>query len=144
MLYVPRVSDTSIALLVLGLHGVIFTLLGAGLLINARNFRKRALRAQGQVVGLRRSESSEGYVYYPILRFTTVYGQVVQAESDVGSDPPSARQGQHVAIMYDPADPARLRIDNLTDSGTLLAGIFLGVGLLLLFSGIAVGVVTIL
>ncbi|MFF4776862.1 DUF3592 domain-containing protein [Microtetraspora fusca] len=137
-------SESGIAVLVLGLLGVTFTLVGAGLLANARAFRRRALRAQGHVVGLRRSDSSDGVVFYPIVRFATAYGQPVEAESRFGSNPPSARPGQTVTVMYDPADPRRIRIDNLTGSGVLLGGIFLGVGLVLLIAGIGVGAATLL
>ncbi|MEV0970696.1 DUF3592 domain-containing protein [Microtetraspora glauca] len=137
-------SESTIAILVLGLIGVIFSLVGAGLLINAREFRRRALRAPGHVVGLRRSDSGDGPTFYPIVRFMTAYGQEVETQSRFGSNPPAARPGQTVTVMYDPADPRRIRIDNATGNGTLLGGIFLGVGLLLLLAGIGVGVASVL
>ncbi len=128
----------------LGGLGVIFALLGAGLLVNARDFRRRALRAQGNVVGLRRSSSSEGDVFYSIVRFTTAYGQAVEAETRFASNPPPARPGQTVTVMYDPSDPHRMRIDTPLGRGSLLGGIFLGVGLVLLLVGVGVGVATLL
>ncbi|MEZ0070688.1 DUF3592 domain-containing protein [Planotetraspora sp. GP83] len=128
--------------LILGLIGVVFALIGGGLTISARDFRKRAQRVQGEVVRLRPSRSSEGgTVYYPTVRFTTVYGQRVEAECPFGSSPPPAMPGDQVPILYDPAKPTRVRIDSATGSGTLIGVIFLGVGLVLFTAGVVVAAV---
>jgi hypothetical protein len=79
-------------------------------------------------------------VYYSIIRFTTVYGQQIEAETSFGSNPPPARPGEQVPVLYDPARPTRIRIDSLTGRGTLLGVIFLVVGLALFVAGAGVAV----
>ncbi|GAA0394772.1 hypothetical protein GCM10009530_52840 [Microbispora corallina] len=137
-------SQTTLVTAILAGIGLIFTLIGGGLTINARDFRKRAQRTQGLVVRLRASHSDDGTVYYPTIRFTTVYGQQVEAETPFGSSPPPARPGQQVPVLYDPAKPTRVRIDSVTGSGILVGGIFLAVGLVLFAAGAGVAVTQVL
>jgi hypothetical protein len=123
--------------LVLGVVGVITTLVGGGLGIGARRFRRRAERVEGEVVRLRPSRSRNGrIVYYPTVRFTTVYGQRVEAESPLGGTPPPAMPGDKVPVLYDPARPTRVRIDNATGSGFLAGMVFLGTALAILSAGL--------
>jgi hypothetical protein len=141
------VSDNGDVALICGTIGVILTFLGGAVIFNTRDFRRRARRGWGQVIRLRmnqtggsRRERRNSAVYHPILRFTTVDGQTVEAESPVGGNPPPARPGERVAIMYDPGDPTQVRIDSPMGSGTLLGAVFMGVGLLLLVIGVRLGI----
>ncbi|WP_182873498.1 DUF3592 domain-containing protein [Microbispora sp. H10670] len=134
-------SQTALITLILSGLGLVFGLIGGGITVNAREFRRRAHRASGLVVGLRASHSDDGTVYYPTVRFVTLYGQQVEAESTYGSNPPPARPGEEVPVLYDPAKPTRIRIDSAAGSGTLLGGIFLALGVVLFTvgAGIALG-----
>ncbi|WP_182902246.1 DUF3592 domain-containing protein [Microbispora sp. H10830] len=131
-------SQTALITLILSGLGLVFGLIGGGITMNAREFRRRAQRSRGLVVGLRASRSDDGTTYYPTIRFTTVYGQQVEAETTYGSNPPPARPGEEVTVLYDPARPTRIRIDSAAGSGTLLGGIFLTVGIVLFTAGAGV------
>ena len=106
--------------------------------MNAREFRRRARRTRGMVVRLRASRSGDGTVYYPTIRFTTTYGQQVEAETTHGSNPPPALPGEEVPVLYDPAKPTRIRVDSLAGSGTLLGVVFLAIGIVLFAAGAGV------
>ncbi|MEV5410166.1 DUF3592 domain-containing protein [Thermopolyspora sp. NPDC052614] len=126
-------SERIVMPLVLGLVGLVFGLIGLWVLLSARNFKRRAVRAQGHVVALRPDRSgSDGVVYYPTVRFTTAYGQVVEAEANFGSKPAIGPVGHPVKVLYDPTNPVEYRIDSLWGRGTMFAAIFLGIGLVLL------------
>ena len=116
--------------------GAVFTLLGGGIMLNARRFRRRGLRVQGQVVRLRIRRLNRSTMFYPTVRFTTAYGQQVEAESWFGSNPPPGRPGEWVPVVYDPARPARMRIDRARIDGTLHGGIFLTVGVVAVALGV--------
>ncbi|MEN3539859.1 DUF3592 domain-containing protein [Microbispora sp. ZYX-F-249] len=134
-------SQTALITLILSGIGLLFGLIGGGITMNAREFRRRAQRTRGLVVGLRASRSDDGTVYYPTIRFTTVYGQQVEAETAYGSNPPPARPGEEVPVLYDPAKPTRIRVDSAAGSGTLLGGVFLAVGIVLFAAGAGVALV---
>ncbi|MGI5158245.1 DUF3592 domain-containing protein [Microbispora sp. CA-102843] len=131
-------SQTALITLILAGLGLVFGLIGGGITMNAREFRRRAQRTRGLVVGLRASRSDDGTSYYPTIRFTTMYGQQVEAETTYGSNPPPARPGEEVTVLYDPARPTRIRIDSAAGNGTLLGGIFLAVGIVLFTAGAGV------
>ncbi|MEU7887721.1 DUF3592 domain-containing protein [Microbispora bryophytorum] len=131
-------SQTALITLILSGLGLVFGLIGGGITMNAREFRRRAQRTRGLVVGLRASRSDDGTSYYPTIRFTTVYGQQVEAETTYGSNPPPARPGEEVTVLYDPARPTRIRLDSAAGSGALLGGIFLAVGVALFTAGAGV------
>ncbi|MEU6410495.1 DUF3592 domain-containing protein [Microbispora sp. NPDC046933] len=131
-------SQTALITLILAGLGLVFGLIGGGITMNAREFRRRAQRTRGLVVGLRASRSDDGTSYYPTIRFTTIHGQQVEAETTYGSNPPPARPGEEVPVLYDPARPTRIRIDSAAGSGTLLGGIFLAVGIVLFTAGAGV------
>lgn len=43
---------------------------------------------------------------YPVVRFTTARGQVVQFQAAQNSNPPHHRIGGSISILYDPAIPS--------------------------------------
>jgi hypothetical protein len=69
--------------------------------------------AEGTVVAMKESPATQesGVTYYPVIRYE-VGGQTYTFESHNSSDPPAYRVGERVALFYDPADPARARIDS--------------------------------
>ncbi|WP_405147900.1 DUF3592 domain-containing protein [Sphaerisporangium sp. NBC_01403] len=135
------------AAFIIGAIGLTMAVLGGAVILNARDFRRRARRGRGQVVRLRavrtggtRRERRHSAVYHPVLRFTTDNGEQVEAESPVGSNPPPASPGDRVPIIYDPADPTQVRIDSALGGGTLLGTLLIGFGLLLLVLGVRAGI----
>ncbi|WP_181449003.1 DUF3592 domain-containing protein [Nonomuraea aridisoli] len=126
------------AVLVICGLGLIFVLVGGGTAIGSRRFRRRAHRAQGLVVGLKPSSPHDGTAYYAIIRFTTRQGVHVEARTHVASNPPPARPGRQVRVLYDPDAPTLIRIDNLMGRGTLLGLICVVVGIATLFVGFVV------
>ncbi len=94
------------------LFTAIFMLVGLGLLLGGgyaalrtQQFLGRAVSAQGTVVELVRSRSSDSTTYRPVVQFTTSDGRPVEMVSSVGSNPPSYSVGETVQVWYDPAHP---------------------------------------
>ncbi|TDD45187.1 DUF3592 domain-containing protein [Nonomuraea terrae] len=119
------------AIAVVGGMGLLFAVVGGTLAIRSRGFRRRAHRARGLVVGLRpnRSGPGEGAAYHAVIRYTTRQGVHVEAETPFASNPPPARPGQQVGVLYDPDVPTQVRIDSAMGSGVLLGLIFFAVGI---------------
>ena len=99
---------------------------GVGMLVRTRRFLARAVRVPGMVTGLRRSPSSGngGSTYRPQFAFRTYEGREVHTESSIGSNPPPARPGQSITVLYDPRDPNRARVDSLVGRGGYIAWCF--------------------
>jgi hypothetical protein len=129
-------------LLFLGVGGV-FLVVGVGMPLRDRSFKRRARRADG-IVAANLVESSGTYSssnYRPVLRFITAEGRDVETPGQViGLVFALARPGSRVTVYYDPADPTKARIgDGFVPSGGclwafmwLLGSIFLGTGCLVL------------
>jgi hypothetical protein len=84
----------------------------------------RSAAAQGVVVGVRTSRSSDGATTYaPILRFTTGGGQSVEASPTLTTSWRPA-MGERWEIRYDPANPSRVWAD--TFLGTWFLPLLLG------------------
>lgn len=91
--------------------GLLFVVLGLLQVRSGRRFRAVARQVPGVVTALSyRSDSDGGGCYYPVLRFATVEGRPVDTVSFVGRSPAPARVGDHVQVLYDPADPRRARL----------------------------------
>jgi len=98
--------------------------LGVVIMVNARRFRRRAVRVPGRIVAMR----VRGSMYYPVVAFTTLDGRYVETGTNFGSSPPPGRVGDAVYVLYDPADPARARVDSLSGRGTLFGALFVAFG----------------
>ncbi|MET8047383.1 DUF3592 domain-containing protein [Streptosporangium sp. NPDC005286] len=114
--------------------GAVFAGIGVRVLTVGQRLRRHGVRVPGIVVGLRWSSSNgnDSGVYYPTLQFQTVQGSVVETESDLGSNPPPARPGQQVMVVYDPERPQRARLDGVGGKGVLHSVLFLTVGAVIL------------
>ena len=95
----------------------VFGLIGLGMLVgacllflNTRAFVAGASTAQGQVVDLLRSRSSDSETYKPVVTFTTADGRQVEFTSSMGSNPPAFRRGEQVTVLYHPQAPEEARI----------------------------------
>ncbi len=128
---------------------VIFALIGLGFLatglclqIAALRFRRHAIRVPATIVSMHAvatpnltGSSGSGPLYRPVVEFSTVEGQLVRAESKIGSNPAAGRVGETVAVFYDPALPNRIQLDTRVGSGACLALMFEAVGAMLLAIG---------
>lgn len=78
-------------------------------------------------------------VFYPVVRFTTARGQVVRFQAAQNSNPPHHRIGGSIRVLYDPANPQRVKFDtwrNRRGEGFLL--ISAGFGLVAIFAALYV------
>lgn len=108
----------------------------------ARRLREQGVRVPGVVVRLTFSPSrgtDPGGTYSPVLRFRTAEGQDMETESDVGTSPAPAREGDQVTVIYDPQKPTLARIDSMSGRGTAIGGLLVAGGLL--FTSIAATII---
>ena len=108
--------------------GLLFVAVGARIVQTARRFLRTAQRVPGVVTDLRCSSGSSGSsgIWTPVLRFTTRDGRQVDTTAMYGTNPPPARAGEQVTVLYDPERPARAALHGR------LGGRLLGSGLVLL------------
>jgi hypothetical protein len=105
------------------LAGALLIGLGVREFVTTQRFLAKASTADGVVVRVDKvvdyqwvgSGDERTYekvtAYYPVVRFVTASGQVVQYTDDVGEDPPAYRVGDSVRVLYDPANPQKARLD---------------------------------
>ncbi|HEX7129392.1 MAG TPA: DUF3592 domain-containing protein [Rhodanobacteraceae bacterium] len=115
---------------------------------NTRSFLAGAVRANGTVVALQRTESLEHddhhtyqtVSYFPIVQFTDASGKRIEFTSDSGSNPPAWSRGDHVEVLYRADAPGKPRINSFMSLwfGTLIAG-----GLGVVFTTIAVAMIVV-
>jgi hypothetical protein len=124
--------------------GLAWVAVGAGIISHQRNFRRRALTAQGVITGIRKvwtgghGNPDGSLVYRPTVRFTTMDGRAVEGETRKGSNPSPGRPGKPVTVYYDPADPWRFTIDSLDRMSGCVASAFIALGGLVLLIAAAV------
>ena len=128
------------------LFTAIFMLVGLGLMLvggyaamRTQEFLGDAASAEGTVVDLERSRSSDSTTYRPVVRFTTADGRPVEMVSSVGSNPPSYSVGERVGVLYNPELPEDAKLAGFfslwflpllfTGLGAVFASIGLGVSL---------------
>lgn len=141
-------------ILLTGLVGV--TLIGMGMagfgvkaLVDNERFLAKAAVADGVVVSVkdvveRRQTGSgtnvqvvEETQLYPVVRFTTARGQVVQFQAAPNSNPPHHRVGGSIRLLYDPANPRQVKFDtwrNRWGEGFIL--ISAGIGLVAIYAAV--------
>jgi len=90
--------------------GVFMVALGAFFYFRTKNFVARSQETKGTVTELAYDSDSEGSGYYSVFTFTTIAGQVIEATSNVRSNPPQHKVGEVIDILYDPAKPKDARI----------------------------------
>lgn len=119
-----------------------FAVLGAGLLAGGlfwaqqvRSFIAEASRADGTVVELAPSRSSDGATSWrPVVRFVAADGNAVQFSSSTSSNPPSYSRGEKVVVLYRAGTPQDAAISGFFSLwlGPLILGgmgaVFLGIG----------------
>jgi hypothetical protein len=121
--------------LVFSAIGVSFLCVGLWWSNNTHRFLATARTADGVVVDLApRSSSGSGLTYAPVIEFQPPGAAPLRYTESFSSNPPSHQVGEHVRVYYDPAQPARGRLDGFFSLwfGPLL---FSGMGLLFTLAG---------
>lgn len=122
------------------LAGIVLTVVGAVSVLRYLAWQARAERVPGIVARLTKevgySGSGGAFSRHPVLRFTTLAGQEVRARVKVGSNPPLAREGQRVTVVYDPRKPTEAVIEGKGWIQLLLYLVMTGLGVL--FVGLAI------
>lgn len=95
-----------------------FTVVGIGMLAgafflftNTQEFLKSALTADGTVVELVRTRSTDSYTYKPVVEFKTRDGSLIEFTSSSSSNPPSYSQGEIVEVLYQESFPEQAKIN---------------------------------
>lgn len=141
----PQRLKRKISLKTLNVIKYVFAFIGASMLAGAfasysstTSFLERSETAQGTVVELIRSRSSDSNSYYPVIEFTAASGRRVEFQSNSGSNPPSYNRGEQVSVFYEPSNPEAAKIDgffSLWGAALIVGGIgsvfgVIGVGML--------------
>jgi hypothetical protein len=114
----------AVLLIGLGVRGVVAT----------QRFLASTSAADGVVVEVDDDTNYEKgtTTYYPVVRFVTGSGKVVQYRDHSGENPPAYQVGDLVRVLYDPANPQGARLDTWASLWLeALILIILGVPLLL-------------
>ena len=126
--------------------GVIFFLIGAGLLVGdffvvkgTMVFLNNSEKADGSVVKVVQSRSAEGnYMYSPEVSFVDAGGQTINFISNLSSSISTYTVGQKVSVLYDISNSQSAKINTFFQLWfgpiimTVLGVIFFLVGLLIL------------
>jgi hypothetical protein len=97
----------------------VFTLVGVGMLVgvfliykSTSAFLGEAVKAEGTVVELMQSRSSDSTTYRPVVHFINQDGQKIEFMSTAGSNPPSYSEGQKVEVLYLTTEPQNAKIND--------------------------------
>ncbi len=103
---------------------------------DSRSLLDEGVTAEGKVIKLLRSQSSDGgSSYRPLVVFIDETGRRVEIESRVGSNPPAYQVGERVEMLYRTGQSHEARIKGFVSLwlGTVITGVigvlFFGVGL---------------
>jgi hypothetical protein len=117
-----------------------FFFIGIAVLIySIVNFAKRRrqiadwIEAVGVVTSFVTESGQRGYIYCPVVQFTTSSGLPFNFKSSVGANPAQYAIGQNVNIIYDPQNPSNAEI-NSNMSLWFVSGCSFAMGLL--FTGL--------
>lgn len=110
----------------------IFFIAGLGLLAgtfwsvySTRSFIAEALRADGVVIDLERSRSSDGTTYSPVVRFIAADGVERTFVTSWSSSPPSHSRGEAVQVLYPAERPEEAEVEGFLSlwGGALITGL---------------------
>jgi len=111
----PRMSGATLWLarmgfsLLFGIAGLYLLIVAIRLIIRMRDWKRRAVRAEGTIVGFeeeRFSGDRAGHpLFAPLVTFTTANGQPIEFKSSRSERPNPYTIGQRVAVRYLPEDP---------------------------------------
>lgn len=127
----------------------LFAIIGFGMMVgsfflyqNTATFLENAITAQGVVIDLVRSRSSDSTTYAPTIRFKSKQGTTIEFTSSTSSNPPSYSRGEKVEVLYEPIQPHSAKINSFFSvwGGTVIVGgigsVFFLIGFGIILSGI--------
>jgi hypothetical protein len=87
--------------------GLLLLALAAWSVWSTKTWIAHAVETQGTVIEMVRMRDSDntGYLYAPLVRFSTAEGKTIEFQSSLHTNPPAYRTGQTVSVLYDPAVP---------------------------------------
>ncbi len=99
------------------------------------DFSAHAISADGVVIDLPNRSSTKGSNSLPIVQFATADGNIVHVTITGGSSPATYSRGEHVRLLYDPANPETARLDTFMETrpAPRLLG---GIGILIALIGV--------
>jgi Protein of unknown function (DUF3592) len=128
--------------------GAAFVAIGIAVTRSIRGFERRAARASGRVVDVRWEavgpSGNKIMTGFPVLSFTLPDGRAVETVANTGTTFDVMKEGQAVAVLYDPDDPTQARVDSRASSAgstlvgaafMVIGGVFVVLGLALLVAG---------
>lgn len=110
--------------------GVVFMGVGLGIGRAENRFRSTAGRAAATVTDVRSrsaGRNTSGLIWVPVVRFQTSDGRMVDAEASGGTNIKSHSPGDSIEVLYDPANPANVRVPG-GPGGGLIQGVFMAIG----------------
>src|SRR4051794_13446489 len=131
--------------LVFPVIGILVIVSGIRSLRAALRFQRKAQQAPGTVTELRWEWTSDGAdnsssaSAFPVVRFTLPDGRMVEAQTAFGSNPPPAREGQAVTVLYDPDDPTYVRLPGFMRSGHFTGVLTIVIGAVFVVLGSLIG-----
>ena len=150
--YTLAMSTATAIFAAVAAFGFVFVAIGATLLSRAARFRRTAANAEGTLVALPATSSGgtgaslpagdammtdgPSLTYRPTVEFMMRDGERVRATSPIATNPAPGKVGDSVRVLYDPADPQRIRIDTRSGRGGCLGWALIAVGLLPLVVGV--------
>jgi len=108
-----------------------------------QEFLKTAETAQGTVVDLVESRSSDSVTYAPRVEFTTKNNETIYFQSSSSSNPPSYSRGETVEVLYDAKTPEDAKINGFFSLwiGAIIVGVlglvFFLIGASIIFFGVS-------
>ena len=110
--------------------GVVLAAAGIGIGRAESRFASTAGRAAATVTDVRSRSAgrhTRGMIWVPVVRFQTSDGQLVDAETSGGTNIKRYSPGDSIEVLYDPANPATVRLPG-GSGGTLIQAAFMAIG----------------
>ena len=129
----------SIIKIVFSFVGISALLVALLVYIITTSFLQTAEKANGVVIDLHRSVSSDSTTYRPEVEFETLAGEKIRFISNTGSNPPSFSRGEKVEVLYQQDEPQQAKINTFLSLWLLpllfgvLGFIFTAIGLSFVF-----------
>jgi len=96
-----------------GVAGGLFTFIGVRLVVKAGQLKKHGLRTVGTVIGVKRSYHYEGlFFHFPIVKFTTESGKIVEFKSSIGDAQATYKVGDQIPVIYHQQQPEKAEIES--------------------------------
>ncbi|MCH8543365.1 MAG: DUF3592 domain-containing protein [Alcanivorax sp.] len=118
--------------------GVVLVVISVALGVNTTQFIADSVEAEGTVLSLQASRSSDGTTWRPEVAFQAADGRTYRFVSSSGSNPPAYERGESVMVLYRPDAPEKSRIRGFFSlwGGALICGVLGAV-----FGGIGFGMI---